>query len=120
MVPQLPCMPTPMLVNHRALLEIRCRAGLPPAYPARLGLPVPRNSPFKGPMSYAQALPALRTSMTLTSTNAPQTAAPAEAPSFTLHSLKVGLLSAAKQRRLPEDAKRTAGRHKKQHRALRP
>ena len=109
MVPQLPCMPTPMLVSFwKSATEPDSLLPILPDWGSRSR----ENFPFKGPMSYAQALPALRTSMTLTSTNAPQTATPAEAPSFTLHSLKVGLLSAAEQRRLPEDARRTAGHQK--------
>ena len=67
---------------------------------------------FQSPMSYSQALPALRACIQLTSTNAPNTACKEEASAFTIHSLKVGLLSAAKQQRLPEDARRTTGHHK--------
>ena len=67
---------------------------------------------FKSPMSYSQALPALRACMQLSSPKAPNTACQEEAQAFTIHSLKVGLLSAAKQQRLPEDARRTTGHHK--------
>ena len=63
-------------------------------------------------MSYSQALPALRACMQLSSPKAPNTACQEEAQAFTIHSLKVGLLSAAKQQRLPEDARRTTGHHK--------
>ena len=55
---------------------------------------------FKSPMSYSQALPALRACMQLSSPKAPNTACQEEAQAFTIHSLKVGLLSAAKQQRL--------------------
>ena len=67
---------------------------------------------FRSPMSYSQALPALRACMQLTSPKAPNTACSDEGSAFTIHSLKVGLLSAAKQQRLPEDARRTAGHRK--------
>ena len=68
---------------------------------------------FAEPISYQQALHAMRWAMTLPweATQTPGLAE--EAAAFTLHSLKTCLLSAANQLRLPEEDRRHQGHHKK-------
>ena len=58
---------------------------------------------FAEPMSYQQALHAMRWAMTLPWEANQIPALPEEAAAFTLHSLKTSLLSAANQLRLPEE-----------------
>ena len=58
---------------------------------------------FQSPMSYTQALPALRSALQLRKAALPSALDAQEALNFTLHGLKVGLLSPAKQLRLPAD-----------------
>ena len=67
---------------------------------------------FQSPMSYTQALPALRSALQLQEEASPGALDAQEALNFTLHGLKVGLLSPAKQLRLPADPRRKAGHHK--------
>ena len=69
------------------------------------GLPV-----FHSPLQYHQALQMLRWMV-----QTPWTTSlihPEEAQSFTMHSLKVSLLSASAQLRLPEESRRLQGHHK--------
>ena len=68
---------------------------------------------FAEPMSYQQALHAMRWAMTLPWEANQTPALPEEAAAFTLHSLKTSLLSAANQLRLPEEDRRHQGHHKK-------
>ena len=67
---------------------------------------------FQSPMSYTQALPALRSALQLHEEASTGALDAQEALNFTLHGLKVGLLSPAKQLRLPADPRRKAGHHK--------
>ena len=103
-----------LLCLHRCWLatEAFWKSDLEPAVLPNWASKTATDFAFQSPMSYSQALPALRACIQLTSTNAPNTACKEEASAFTIHSLKVGLLSAAKQQRLPEDARRTTGHHK--------
>ena len=73
----------------------------------------PEQAIFAEPMSYQQALHAMRWAMTLPWEANQTPALPEEAPPFTLHSLKTSLLSAANQLRLPEEDRRHQGHHKK-------
>ena len=79
-------------------------------------IPTPRiwDSPnvavFNTPLQYHQALTLLRW-LVQTPWRSPLITAN-EAPAFTLHSLKVSLLSASAQLRLPEESRRLQGHHK--------
>ena len=70
---------------------------------------------FGAPMSYPQALAALRWAVqTPWDSHSPPPVTASEAPAFTLHSLKVSLLSATAQLRLSDEARRRQGHHKQQ------
>ena len=79
-------------------------------------IPTPRSwdSPhtpvFNTPLQYHQALTLLRW-LVQTPWRSPLLS-PTEASAFTLHSLKVSLLSASAQLRLPEESRRLQGHHK--------
>ena len=68
----------------------------------------PGTPVFHSPLQYHQALQLLRWLVQTTWT----TIHPEEAQSFTMHSLKVSLLSASAQLRLPEESRRLQGHHK--------
>ena len=65
---------------------------------------------FQSPMSYTQALPALRSALQLREAASPSALNAQEALNFTLHGLKVGLLSPAKQLRLHKVSSELYGR----------
>ena len=70
---------------------------------------------FGAPMSYPQALAALRWAVqTAWDSRSPPPVTASEAPAFTLRSLKVSLLSATAQLRLSDEARRRQGHHKQQ------
>ena len=70
----------------------------------------PETCSLKSPLQYHQALTMLRWAVQTPWQSA--LISPAEAQAFTLHSLKVCLLSASAQLRLPEEARRLQGHHK--------
>ena len=70
----------------------------------------PSSPLFHSPLQYHQALQLLRWLVQTTWTTT--LIKPEEAQSFTMHSLKVSLLSASAQLRLPEESRRLQGHHK--------
>ena len=70
----------------------------------------PETCSLQSPLQYHQALTMLRWAVQTPWQSA--LVSPAEAQAFTLHSLKVCLLSASAQLRLPEEARRLQGHHK--------
>ena len=70
----------------------------------------PYTPVFNTPLQYHQALTLLRW-LVQTPWRSP-TLSPTEASAFTLHSLKVSLLSASAQLRMPEESRRLQGHHK--------
>ena len=70
----------------------------------------PDTCSLQSPLQYHQALTMLRWAVQTPWQSA--LVSPAEAQAFTLHSLKVCLLSASAQLRLPEEARRLQGHHK--------
>ena len=98
----------------RDLWEAMCPDFILPILPD-LGCSSQQPFCFGAPMSYPQALAALRWAVqTPWDPRSPQPVTPAEAPAFTLHSLKVSLLSATAQLRLSDEARRRQGHHKQQ------
>ena len=67
---------------------------------------------FQLPMAYSQALPALRWALQLVPPSGVSPTTPEESLAFTVHCLKVGLLSASAQLRLASDTRRKQGHHK--------
>ena len=82
--------------------------------PVLPGLALPASDPFvfQLPMAYSQALPALRWALQLLPPSGVPPATQEEALAFTVHCLKVGLLSASAQLRLASDPRRKQGHHK--------